>query len=66
MHALAVACDLSDASLSHRLTGRTPWSLDILSRVATALDVTTGELIAAAEERPQADLSVPAAAQASA
>jgi len=49
LHALAVASDLSDASLSHRLTGRTPWALGEIARVATALNTTASELIAAAE-----------------
>lgn len=49
LHALAVASDLSDASLSHRLTGRTPWGLGDLDRVARALGMAASDLIAEAE-----------------
>lgn len=49
LHSLAAASDISDASLSHRLTGRTPWGLGEIDRIARALGTSASDLLAAAE-----------------
>lgn len=46
---LAVAANLSESSLSHRLTGRTPWDLGDLDHVAAALGTTASALLDRAE-----------------